>query len=359
MKICLVSPLPPPLGGISVWSRSILDYLKRHDIICYQIDIAPRWRKIYIKNKLIRAVGGGIQFIHDLFSYLLALMKGVDIIHLTSSGHLSIVRDIFFCILAKVFNLPLVYHIHHGKIPEIVEKNGPEKYLLNIAIRLSKVTIVITKKSYYILKNKYPLFDIRFIPNPAFINKDGFTIGKESKKVLFLGWVIREKGIEELVKAWAMINKKDWTLNIAGPGDLNYIKNILFKMGANNIIYLGEVEHADAIKLIEECDFLVLPSYSEGFPMVILEAMSLAKPIIATKVGEIPNILGDNAGIIIPPRDIKALTEAILLLIENHNLRIETAKKAFERVKKRYSSDFIFEDYLTVWKECLGRRING
>ena len=92
--------------------------------------------------------------------------------------------------------------------------------------------------------------------------------------------------------------------------------------------------------------------------MVILEAMSLAKPVIATNVGEIPNILDDNAGLIIRPGDIKELKDAILLLIENYNLRCEIGNKAYNRVKARYSIDNIFEKYLKVWQDCINRRSN-
>jgi len=101
----------------------------------------------------------------------------------------------------------------------------------------------------------------------------------------------------------------------------------------------------NAYKYLKAFDIFVLPSVKEGFPWTILEAMVAEIPIIATKVGGVPEILEDSstgsgqAGIIVEPKNPKQLAEAIQKLIENPDLRKKFSQKAKRRVKEKFSLD--------------------
>lgn len=94
-----------------------------------------------------------------------------------------------------------------------------------------------------------------------------------------MGWVIKTKGIEELLSAWKDVNI-DGKLLIVGPYQESYLE-YLNKSGYDlqNVIFEGEKSHEEAMNLLAGCEAFILPSYSEGCPYVILEAMSLKKPI--------------------------------------------------------------------------------
>lgn len=358
MKIALISPLPPPVGGIALWTSIICDYLKKECIELMVVNIAPTWKKIYDTKRVLRIVGGSIQLVCNTASYIKILLKRPYLVHMTSSGSLGILRDIVFCVTAKMFNVPFIYHIHHGRVPEIIKMNSIESKLLYIVIRLANASIVITKETYNELTIKFSNKAIYYVPNPAIKYYDEQPICNiDSNMVLFLGWVIPTKGIEELIEVWHQLGRQEWKLYIAGPGNLANIRSLLCKYESENIHYMGEVPHDKAIKLINECSIFVLPSHEEGFPMVLLEAMSLSKPVIATRVGAIPQLLANECGIIIPKKDKIALKNALLFLIENKEMRIKIGNNALNKIRSEYTIDIIFNKYKDIWQKHSGERI--
>jgi glycosyltransferase involved in cell wall biosynthesis len=107
------------------------------------------------------------------------------------------------------------------------------------------------------------------------------------KKVLFLSRLHSIKGIYELLEVWKIINPSGWVLNIAGPdecGNLKKINNYIYLHNLQNSInILGPADNALKSKLFSEADLFVLPSYSENFGLVILEALAYGLPVITTK----------------------------------------------------------------------------
>lgn len=124
-------------------------------------------------------------------------------------------------------------------------------------------------------------------------NKNNYS----NKKVLFMSRIHEKKGIKLLIEAWSNIDTTNWTLLIAGPNNDNYpIEKIIDNTKKNNIKYLGAVYGEKKYKLMSEVDLFILPSYSENFGNVILEAMMLALPVITTVNTPWREIKDSNAG---------------------------------------------------------------
>ena len=104
-----------------------------------------------------------------------------------------------------------------------------------------------------------------------------------------------------------------------------------------------------ALEEVSKCGLFVLPSYTEGFPNVIVEAMLLKKPIIATTVGAIPEILSENCGMLIKPKSSNDLFESLKFLIENTANRKYYAENAFKKVNEEYILDKIVIKYKEIW----------
>ncbi|HYX05519.1 MAG TPA: glycosyltransferase family 4 protein, partial [Bacteroidales bacterium] len=151
----------------------------------------------------------------------------------------------------------------------------------------------------------------------------------EVLKFLFIGRYERLKGVEELNKAIKKIhNKYDFEFNFIGnlPQEL--------KLNLSGIKYWGAINEEDRVKrIMKECDVIVLPSYSEGMPSVILEGMGMGLAVIATNVGEIGALVSDDNGWLIEPGDVellsKTLTEAV------------NTPKSVLNSKKKYSQELV------------------
>ena len=104
---------------------------------------------------------------------------------------------------------------------------------------------------------------------------------------------------------------------------------------------------------------LVLPSFREGLPVIVLEAMAAGKPVVATPVGGVPELVSEGkTGLIVPVGNVQALADAILRLIENPGLAREMGKAGLERVAAKFSLDRMLEETFRVYEDVLNSRKN-
>jgi glycosyltransferase involved in cell wall biosynthesis len=320
-----------------------------------QVNTAVRWRRIDDLAIWKRVLGGGLQLLLNLAALIHALFKKIDIIHLTTSGGIGIIRDLMVLTTVRIFHFPAVYHIRFGRIPEIALKKTFEWKLFVIALHLANVIIAIDKPTSDVITNRFPKIDIKLLPNPIDFSKLPASEKEDAKKscVLFLGWVVPSKGIEELVDAWSALSPKDWILLLVGPGNQGYRQKLIDRYRPKNLKFLEEVTHNEAMQLLAKSDIFILPSYSEGFPNVILEAMAMSKPIIASSVGAIPEMLAEECGTLIEPRNVSAIKNALSILIQDESLRSKLAINARRKAQKQYSIDVIFDVYMRIWQTLV------
>ena len=159
--------------------------------------------------------------------------------------------------------------------------------------------------------------------------------------LLFLGLIGDRKGIFDLLDVLKKLDQKNqnFILTIAGNGDIEKLNTIIQKYNLNQKVkYVGWITGNEKEQLFKQTDIFILPSYGEGMPMSILEAMSYGIPVIATDVGGIPEvIIHEKTGILIPPGDKKALKQALQSLIYDSELRHKLGTAAKERIKHFFS----------------------
>lgn len=162
--------------------------------------------------------------------------------------------------------------------------------------------------------------------------------------------MVKAKGIGELIKAFKLIDNTDIVLRLCGDGpDIEYFKSLA--NGTKNIEFLGHVE--DVVKVLQNSDIFVHPSYHEGFGLSLVEAEMCELPIIACKVGSIPEIVKDGVnGILISPRSVKSLVDAMGLLVENEKKRGEMGRASRKIFLKNFQFDVIVkEKFLPLYEE--------
>ncbi len=346
-NVCLIAPTPPPIGGIANWVNIITSY-QQDDVEFFLIDsknkVNPAKRRTIIDRTLI----SGIKLLkikHQLKKLLKE--KRIDCVHITTSGSLGLIRDLQIAKICKKRGIRFILHLHFGRIPDIIKNNTREWKYLKKVIELSSDVISMDNKTYESLKDLYQ--NVTYIPNPIDIYSKSET--KSQHKVFYLGWIVKTKGIEELIAAWNNISTRysDWTLELVGPYNDKYLEQLNYKEN-KSIEFLGEMDHESAMKKMAECSIFVLPSYTEGFPYVILESMMCSKAIIATRVGAIPEMLKDHSGILIEKESQKELEDALAYLIENENVRNELASNAYKRVMENYTTNIVFSKLVQIWK---------
>jgi glycosyltransferase involved in cell wall biosynthesis len=351
LRVCLISPMPPPYGGVANWVLLLHKYVSSHHNVELEcVDTSPTWRAIDDLALWKRVLGGGLQLIRDYARFLRQLRNKPDVVHLNTSARLALVRDVLILSTARRRQVPAVYHLRFGRVPQIAANRSREWRMLVRALRLATLIVAVDQETATTLHDRLPHLRVATIPN-AFDPDElpGRQQPNSPPTVVFLGWVIPTKGVSELVQAWADLRTSTWRCVIAGPGSTEYRQTLLDRFAPRNLEFLPEQAHEDALALLAASELFVLPSYTEGFPNSVVEAMALGKAIIATEVGAITEMLSGGCGLTVPPRDAQALRIALERVMADDALRETLGRQGRERAEAEYSLDKVFDRLVSVW----------
>lgn len=176
-------------------------------------------------------------------------------------------------------------------------------------------------------------------------------------QVLFASRILKEKGIRELIEAAAILKEKGVTAKFIIAGDA-YPENpssltqdeIEQIKKTENVTYMGHVD--DMPTLIGESDIVVLPSYREGTPKILLEAAAMEKSIVATDIAGCADLVRHNInGFLVPVRDSEALADALSTLISDRGLRESFGKMGRKIVLNEFSEDIVISKTMEIYSE--------
>jgi glycosyltransferase involved in cell wall biosynthesis len=200
--------------------------------------------------------------------------------------------------------------------------------------------------------NFSPTADVCVLPNPVKLMPVANQAVVE-QKLLFLGRVEKNKGIDELLEAVALLKPAFFNIKLAigGEGDLDRVKQKAEALGIqNHIELLGWLTPEKKYQHLQQASIFVLPSYEEGLPMAMLEAMSMAKAVVVTAVGGIPSVVEhDVNGLLIPPRDVAALADALSKLLSNKTLQEELGSHARAIIASHYASPVVADKLSAIY----------
>lgn len=220
----------------------------------------------------------------------------------------------------------------------------------NAVFTMSRINKEILVRDYGVRKDL-----IKVIPPGVDINKFRGTKEKEDKSLLFVGPLIKRKGLEYLIKSFKEIENRDIKLILIGEGrERKNLEFLVRRLGLKNVEFKGYLEEEKLIEHYNMADMFVFPSLKEGFGQVLLEAMACGLPIISTNTSAIPEVVGD-AGILVEPRDSQALANAINLLIEDKELRNKLGGKGKKRVGENFTWKKVTERTLDAYREIIGK----
>ncbi|HBF68679.1 MAG TPA: hypothetical protein DDW20_05130, partial [Firmicutes bacterium] len=283
-----------------------------------------------------------------------------DAIYLNTSYGAALLKDLFTLKKKYKKKYKIFLHIHFAGFNNIFTKNIVISKIIKKNI-LSRTTNIISLSSQFkkelVLKgfdeNKISVLYNYFDPMLPSINED-FIINKYKNinkpiTFLFVGSLDQRKGFYDLIETFKNLNPDKINLAICGkPNDykseytLNEIKN-------NKIFnYYGYVSGNEKNNVFLKSNVLVLPSYAEGLPITILEALNFGLPIISTNVGAIPEIIDESIGILIKPGDLDGLRNTIAMF-SNCNILKNTGINCLKQSKK-YTFDEFSKNLINILK---------
>ena len=362
MKVLFVSPMgEKQAGGISKWTHNIIDYYNQLSdnnvelIHCYNKSLVGAFGG----DSLLARIKKGIQYYSPVLKQISTELKSkdIDVIHICSSASFSLLIDLYILNLACKRGVKSVVHFHFGRMKQIFEKGGWEKHLITRVIEKTDTVVLMDQLSYSVLKSK-GYNNIVLLPNPLstdtqLLAEKYSSAERDCRKILFAGHVVPTKGVCELVKACSRIS--GIRLKIMGLiPNLNFIDELNTEVGKDNswLEFTGACPFEKVIEEMCTCGVFVLPSYSEGFPNVIIESMACACPIIATNVGAIPELLSNDCGIVIEPKNVDALEKAIVKMIGDKSLSKQYGECAKKKIYSKYLISDNWEQLSNIWRNA-------
>jgi glycosyltransferase involved in cell wall biosynthesis len=318
-RVLVVATSRKTRGGITavLKAHERMDYWRKYH--CHWVQThrdGPAWRKIAY------FVAGMVDFVIRLPFY--------DTVHIHTADSGTEKRKRIFAWISKHVGKKLIVQLHSsGEEYSIGKKYGSlYQYSFNAADRivlLSKGWQALSEKIFPNIKNKtYVLY------NPCPIVHLDLSTSRE-KTVLFAGTLTKRKGYADLIQAFAKVADKipGWRLVLAGNGEVEQGKALAQQMGvADRVEFLGWVSGSKKDKAFRQASVYCLPSYSEGFPMGVLDAWAYGLPVITTPVGGIPDVAIDGENILLfEPGDVVTLANQIL--------RVAIDDKLYEKLKNK------------------------
>jgi len=379
MNILQVSPFyPPHVGGIEHYVETLSKKLTElgHKVTVFTSNV-PRSKEFEKSSNLeIHRFKPLFSLMNNQFvpQYFLKLIDetSFDIIH--AHGYLHFSSNAVA--LSKLFNDKPAVLTTHGisagytglkKVIESVYNLTIGRFSLKL---FNKIIALSSEEANFIKRLKIDHDKIEIVPNGIDLDQINLKVDCEEFKrkykldgtdiILFVGSLIPRKGLGYLISAMQYIKPTAILLIVGGelqsyPGMKRALELKAIKLGLEKrILFLGRLSKAELEKAYCSADIFVLPSLSEGFPLVLLEAMSYGKCVVTSNIPSFTSIIqNDVNGILFEVKNSKDLAQKINYLLENPYIRKKLGKRARREVERKYRLDIIIRRILSIYRDVI------
>lgn len=303
------------------------------------------------KSKIKQIIFFGISILKITY-YL--IFKNILIVHMHMSERGSFIRKNIILKICKLFRKKVVVHMHGAEFKEYYDsKNKRYQDKIKKFFKSSDRIIVLGESWNNYIKSIDKNINTIVMPNFVGLRKEEVELKHNEINILFLAVLIKRKGVFDIIEAinYIVKNRKynDYNINviIAGTGEEeDAMKAKIINLGIEkHFTFKGWVNGDEKEKLLKSSQIFILPSYNEGLPVSILEAMSYGLPIISTNVGSIEDaVRNEYNGIIIKPGDIDSLINAIEVLITNKDKWNLFSKNSKKIVRDKFDKNAYFKN---------------
>lgn len=345
--IFLVSPLPPPVGGIATWTMNYLKWMfdKGYEVILINSSkSADKEKKSSKLSEIVKNIKRNLRIINEFKVRIKS--NPAKIVHINSScSNYGIIRDYFIARTAHNNKIKIVIHFHCN-IEDQLTSTFSKRYFKKLC-KLSDKIIVLNEKSSKYISNNLNL-ESTILPN--FIDEPNLkyskVIHKDIKTIGFVGHISVKKGIMQIFDVAKLF--PEITFNLAGPIRFN-LDDIEIP---TNVVLMGSVNPVDVLKLLETIDIFLFPTHSEGFSLALLEAMSIGVPIITTDVGANLDMIESYGGKIVEINSSLGISRAINEM-KSMKVRKEMSLWNFNKANNVYNKNLILPKLVTIYNNIL------
>lgn len=329
-----------------------------------QAGLFDRWPVIYLDThcdgsrlaKFVVALGALVRFL------ALVAAGRVAAVHVHGASGASFWRKSVFLLAAYACRRPVLFHLHGGGFWAFSQRIGPlGRCFVRALLDRAAVVVVLSNQWRETIARLSDNRRVRVIVNPVQLPPPRGR-EPEAATLLFLGRLTEAKGLRELLQAIARLRGDFPQLRLvcAGEGDFDLAGEARKAGIADLVEQPGWVSGARKADCLARASIFVLPSYFEGMPMGVLEAMAAGQVVVATAVGGVPDVVADGVnGLLVAPRDTTALTDALRRVLCDDELRRRLGAAARATVAERFSADAVVGEVEALYAEMGLNRQDG
>lgn len=357
-RVLMFGPSLDSTGGISNvvsnWLEAGLDKKIYFKYIPTVEQYVSNHRRIV--KKFLKAASAAIQLIRTD-------RNKFDIAHIHFSTAMSFYRKLIIFKIASLKGWKILIHLHAGSFQEFYENSGKtRKRLIENFFSHSDLVLVLSNAWFNYCLQLCPKDKLKILYNGASTSKFCKKLTNRSfLNITCMGLLSPKKGTYDLIEAFARlaVDNQKVRLVLGGDGEIEQVKALAKKLNLEERIdVLGWVSGYRKIEVFEKSDIYALPSYSEGMPGSILEAMAAGNPIISTPVGGIPELVINNCnGYLIVPGDVDALYSKLKYLVKNEAIREKMAKESIEIIENKFEISSLVEELIYFYESLLTDKI--
>lgn len=337
-KILMVGPLPPPVGGMATvvqnLTQALADRVELRVINNVKTTAADRtlWQAVAAQLRLLGRLAGG------------CLAWRPAVVHIHTCSWFTFWRNGVDVVVARLLGRRVVLHIHGGQFHDFLGGlNGVHAWLARRLLRAAHRVVVLSPGWREILSAWSDPARIIVVPNGVSLGEPVKPRGDGPFRILCLAHYQAAKGQADLLRAVAAL-RTERTVHLellgseAEPGHREALTALARELGLVDVDIPGPVMGQAKQARLAAAHCFCLPSYAEGLPMSMLEAMAVALPVVATRVGAIPEALSDGAeGLLFDPGDIAALRGHLTRLIREPDTAAALGAAGRERLARDFS----------------------
>jgi glycosyltransferase involved in cell wall biosynthesis len=345
-RVMMIGPSRKTRGGISA-------VLKTYEASAFWKEWDCHWLETHIDRSLLH------KFLYAIKAYAAYSIQvhRYRIIHIHFSEPPSAARKTFFFIPARLLGKKVILHFHSFS-PETTTRSrfAPlYRFLFDRADAVIVLSETWKRTVGEITRNKA----IHIVNNPSPIRAHAADMEgiSPTRTILFAGTLNARKGFRDLIRAFAMVRDAGpgWTLVLAGNGEIEEGRRLANELGvADQVSFAGWVDGAEKERLFRQASIFCLPSYAEGFPMAVIDAITYGIPVVTTPVGGILDVLEAEKDILVfEPGDIATLAGQLKRLIDSGELRNNLSRHALDNIKDSFDMKAIGARLGTIYRDLL------
>ncbi len=360
-KVLVVGPPVNQIGGMAtvVHQMLSLDFEGEFNLACFSTTLQTAGRRNSLDSvirhamqctKLARAVA----------------KENVRLVHLHTCSGFSFYRSILDLLVAKRCGCRTILHVHGAAFDEFhAHGGGVRRRWIRWGLEQADCVVALSKHWLQVLQSMAPRANVFALPNAVAVpDRKPLEPHDGPLRLLFLARMDDWKGVADLLSACEVLrnNRMAFELVLAGPpgtagNEATLPQQIQSRNLGAEVRYVGPVDGAAKEALFEWAEVLVLPSWHEGMPLSLLEAMAHGLTVVATSVGAIPEVVHSGInGILVPPHRPDELARAMADLNSRPDLRKLLGAAAKSTVERQFSLDRFKSGLAGIYRQLLNTR---